>query len=66
MPNGRPDLDRIPQLKRAAHRIYSKYDPDPDNALFQHCYIRDLMAQDFGEPCNGGEEADDQSEPRST
>jgi hypothetical protein len=45
---GRPDPERIPHLKREAHRIRAKYDPDPDNAWFQHCYIRDMMVMDFG------------------
>jgi len=48
---GRPDPERIPLLKREAHRIFAKYDPDPDNAVFQHAMIRDLMARDFGEQC---------------
>ena len=50
---GRPDPERIPLLKREAHRIFAKYDPDPDNAVFQHAMIRDLMARDFGEQCAG-------------
>jgi hypothetical protein len=55
--DGRPDLERIPQLKRDAHRIFAKYDPNPANALFQHMFIRDLMANDYGEPDNDNQES---------
>ena len=58
---GRPDPERIPQLKREAHRIFAQYDPDPDNALYQHAKIGDLMVQDFGGDCDGQE--DDGSPP---
>ena len=43
----RPDKERIPHLKREAHRIFAEYDPDPVNAIFQHCIIKEMMAQDF-------------------
>jgi hypothetical protein len=45
----RPDKERIPHLKREAHRIFAEYDPDPVNAIFQHCLIKELMAVDFDE-----------------
>jgi len=54
--NGRPDPERIPHLKREAHRIFAKYDPDPDNALYQHALIRDLMVRDFGDEACGDQE----------
>ena len=61
---GRPDPERIPQLKREAHRIFAQYDPDPDNALYQHAKIGDLMVQDFGGDC--GSQEDDGSPPSSS
>lgn len=54
---GRPDPERIPQLKRRCYRIFAKYDPDPDNAVFQHAYIGDLMARAIRE--NGGDQDDE-------
>ena len=54
--HGRPDPERIPHLKREAHRIFAKYDPDPDNAIYQHAYIGDLMARDFGLEVNVDQE----------
>jgi len=56
---GRPDPERILHLKRDAHRIRAKYDPDPDNAWYQHCLIRDLMVADFGEELVANQEEDD-------
>ena len=54
--NGRPDPERIPHLKREAHRIFAQYDPDPDNALYQHAKIGDLMVADYGGNCDGQED----------
>ena len=54
----RPDPERIPHLKRESHRIFAQYDPDPVNAIFQHCLIKELIVQDFGrEICVDQEEA---------
>jgi len=46
---GRPDPERIPVLNRECERIYAQYDPDPDNALYQHAKIGDRIAQELGE-----------------
>jgi len=45
---GRPDLERIAQLKRECHKIFSMYDPDPDNFWLQHAMIRDMGVADYG------------------
>ena len=63
---GRPDPERIPQLKREAHRIFAQYDPDPDNALYQHAKIGDLMVQDFGEIDDDQEDDGSPSETSET
>ena len=63
---GRPDPERIPQLKREAHRIFAQYDPDPDNALYQHAKIGDLMVQDFGETDDDQEGGGSPSSPPDT
>lgn len=63
---GRPDPERILHLKREAHRIRAKYDPDPDNAWYQHCLIRDLMVADFGEEIVADQEEADPSGSGST
>jgi hypothetical protein len=63
---GRPDPERILHLKREAHRIRAKYDTDPDNAWYQHCLIRDLMAADFEEDVAADQEEGDASASGST
>ena len=45
---GRPDLEHVAQLKRRCHKIFSMYDPDPDNFWLQHAIIRDMGVQDHG------------------
>lgn len=60
--HGRPDPERIPLLKREAHRILSKYDPDPDNAMFQHAYIGDLMARDYGARQSADQQVDEEDQ----
>ena len=45
---GRPDLEKIAQLKRRSHKIFAMYDPDPDNFWLQHAMVRDIGVQEHG------------------
>ena len=49
---GRPDQKRIPELNQECERIYAQYDPDPDNAVYQHAKIGDKIARSVGEVCS--------------
>jgi hypothetical protein len=45
---GRPDLERIAQLKRRSHKIFAMYDSDPDNFWLQHAMVRDIGVLEHG------------------